>query len=77
MKHFTAKIFAQLFVRLRNGSETAVKLGVPPEKAKEASARLLSSERVKKEIRINQKGNAGTDHKVSLYFNRFGRKNPV
>ena len=39
MNHFSVKEFAQLFVRLRNGIETAVGLGVPPESAKKASAK--------------------------------------
>ena len=50
MRKFSAKAFAQLFVRLRSGSETAVKLGVAPKDASAQSARLLADERVKKEI---------------------------
>ncbi len=48
---FTTKAFARLFVLLRCGSETAVKLGVEPERAKAEGARLLASESVKKEIK--------------------------
>ncbi len=79
MKHFTAKLFAQLFVRLRNGSETAVKLGVPPEKAEQESARLLSSERVKKEIRKLDKDDQQTLAYVKTGLSRiaFGQVNDV
>lgn len=50
MRKFSAKAFAQLFVRLRSGSETAVKLGIPPKDANLESARLLADEQVKREI---------------------------
>ena len=79
MKHFTARTFAQLFVRLRSGSETAVSLGVAPEKAKQTGAKLLSSERVRREIRKLDKDDQQTLAYVKTGLSRlaFGQVNDV
>lgn len=79
MNHFSVKEFAQLFVRLRNGIETAVGLGVPPESAKKASAKLLSSERVRKEISKLDKDDRQTLAYVKTGLSRlaFGQVNDV
>ena len=45
------RLFAKVFVRTRNGSETAVRLGAQPEKAKLIEAELLADPNVKKAIR--------------------------
>lgn len=47
----TPKKFAQMFVRTRNGSEAAVRLGAEPSAAKLMEAEMLADSRVKKEIR--------------------------
>lgn len=47
----SAKAFAKMFVRTRNGSETAVRLGAEPSQAKQIEAELLSNATVKREIR--------------------------
>ena len=44
------KTFAKMFVRTRNGSETAVRLGAEPSEAKQIEADLLASAAVKREI---------------------------
>lgn len=51
MKALTPKRFAQLFVHLRNGVETAVRLGLPAKEAKTEAPRLLNRPSVKKEIK--------------------------
>ena len=43
--------FAKTFVRTRNGSETAVRLGYSPEEAKELEADMLARKSVKRAIR--------------------------
>ncbi len=48
---FSMKDFARMFVRTRNGAETAVRLGVRPEEARRAEADLLSRQAVQNEIR--------------------------
>ncbi|MBP1535767.1 MAG: terminase small subunit [Ruminococcus sp.] len=45
------RLFAKVFVRTRNGSETAVRLGAQPENAKLIEAELLADPNVKKAIR--------------------------
>ena len=44
------RAFAKMFVRTRNGSETAVRLGAEPAEAKQIEADLLASAAVKREI---------------------------
>ena len=77
MRHFTTKAFAQLFVRLRSGSETAVKLGVPPKDAKTEGARLLADKRVRKEIsRLDDSGGSTlADVRCGLSRLAFGQVN--
>ncbi len=76
---FTAKTFAQLFVRLRSGSETAVKLGVEPKEAKAESARLLADPRVKRAIKKLDKDDQQTLAYVKTGLSRlaFGQINDV
>lgn len=47
----SARAFAKMFVRTRNGSETAVRLGAEPEEAKQIEADFLASSAVRREIR--------------------------
>lgn len=58
MKKITPKSFAQVFVRLRNSVESAIRLGVPPRQAKSEGDRLLNSPVVKREIvRLDKQDN--------------------
>ena len=54
------RAFAKMFVRTRNGSETAVRLGASPEDAKSIEADLMASAAVKREIRRLDKEDAQT-----------------
>ena len=47
----SARAFAKMFVRTRNGSETAVRLGAEPSQAKQIEADYLANKAVKREIR--------------------------
>ena len=47
----SARAFAKMFVRTRNGSETAVRLGAKPCEAKQIEAELLANAAVKREIK--------------------------
>ena len=47
----SAKAFAQMFVRTRNGAETAVRLGAEHNEAKRIEAQYLASPRVKRLIK--------------------------
>ena len=47
----SARSFAKMFVRTRNGSETAVRLGAEPSQAKQIEADYLANKAVKREIR--------------------------
>lgn len=51
MKKPTVKIIAQLYARLRNSFETAVRLGVPPSKAKTEGERMVSTPGVQKSLK--------------------------
>lgn len=46
----TAREFAQMFVRTRNGAEAAVRLGAPADRAKMIEASYLSSKNVREQI---------------------------
>ena len=50
MTKITPRSFAQVFVRLRNSFESAIRLGIPPKQAKSEGDRLLSSPGVRREI---------------------------
>ena len=56
----SAKAFAKMFVRTRNGSETAVRLGAEPEEAKQIEADYLANTNVKKAIHDLDKGDEQT-----------------
>lgn len=75
----TPKAFARLFVRLRCGSETAIKLGVAPKDAQAHSARLLANDLVKKEIKRLDKTDEQTLAYVKTGLSRlaFGQINDV
>lgn len=47
----SARAFAKMFVRTRNGSETAVRLGAEPCEAKQIEADFLANAAVKREIK--------------------------
>ena len=47
----SARAFAKMFVRTRNGSEAAVRLGAEPAEAKQIEADYLANAAVKREIR--------------------------
>ncbi|MBQ8965945.1 terminase small subunit [Ruminococcus sp.] len=47
----SARAFAKMFVRTRNGSETAVRLGAEPAEAKRIEADFLANAAVKREIK--------------------------
>ena len=51
MKNLTTKTFAQLYARLRNSFETAVRLGIPPSKAKTEGERMANTPGVQKSLR--------------------------
>ena len=73
------KAFARLFVRLRCGSETAAKLGVPAADAKAEGARLLGDPRVRREIKKLDKDDQQTLAYVKTGLSRlaFGQVNDV
>lgn len=54
----TPRAFAKMFVRTRNGSETAVRLGADPHDAKQIEAELMASQAVRREIRRLDKEDA-------------------
>lgn len=56
----SAKAFAQMFVRTRNGAESAVRLGAEPAEAKKIEAEYLSNGRVKSLVRSLDKDDAQT-----------------
>ena len=51
LKRMTHKDFAGMFVRTRSGEEAALRLGVEPDEAKSAAARLLEQKDVRDRIR--------------------------
>lgn len=75
----SVKSFARLFVRLRCGSETAAKLGVPSADASAEGARLLGDPRVRREIRKLDKDDQQTLAYVKTGLSRlaFGQINDV
>lgn len=75
----TPKTFARMFVRLRCGSETAVKLGVAPKDAQAQSARMLASASVKRAIKKLDKDDEQTLAYVKTGLSRlaFGQVNDV
>lgn len=76
-KTITPKLFARMFVRLRNASETAVRLGIPVSKAKQEGARLLSMPAVKRAVKRLDKADEQTLAYVKTGLSRlaFGQVN--
>ena len=76
-KTITPKLFARMFVRLRNASETAVRLGIPASKAKQEGARMLSMPSVKRAVKRLDKADEQTLAYVKSGLSRlaFGQVN--